>query len=237
MCFRCKLWHDILEKTNKEPGEYELFLKTHTDKNGTCTSDAVGVLMEKYIEECQKQNVDPNQASIYTWAKAVGVRKNGIIGVPHIKASDIIPIERSRKRRRRRENDESGASTDGRSLHMADEFVIQAVDQTVAYARAHLNEFGLAPEQVRMLEKSVSVAEGDGELPPDHPLSMGTMPELVQVMVSVLADIQACQKHDGNNGNGKSVMHEDDCSSFDRDILHSPHSPHLDRHGSRHTTD
>ncbi|KAK1385176.1 hypothetical protein POM88_022911 [Heracleum sosnowskyi] len=146
-------------------------------------------------------------------------------------------IERSHKRRRRREDDESGASTDGRSLHMADEFVIQEVDQTVAYARAHPNDFGLAPEQVRMLEKSVSVAEGDGELPPDHPLSMGTMTELVQVMVSVLADIQACQKHDGNNCHGKSVMREDDFSSFDRDILHSPHSPHLDRHGSRHTTD
>ncbi|KAK1368001.1 hypothetical protein POM88_034093 [Heracleum sosnowskyi] len=115
-------------------------------------------------------------------------------------------IERSRKRRRRREDDESGASTDGRSLHMADEFVIQAVDQTVAYARAHANEFRLAPEQVCMLEKSVSVAEGNGELPADHPMSMGTMTELVQVMVSVLADIQACQKHDGNNGNGKSVM-------------------------------
>ncbi|KAK1367997.1 hypothetical protein POM88_034089 [Heracleum sosnowskyi] len=139
-----------------------------------------------------------------------------------------ISIERSRKRRRRREDDESGASTDGRSLHMADEFVIQAVDQTVAYARAHPNEFGLAPEQVCMLEKSVSVAEGNGELPADHPMSMGTMTELVQVMVSVLADIQACQKHDGNNGNGKSVMREGDYSIFDRDILHSPHSPHLD---------
>ncbi|KAK1404378.1 hypothetical protein POM88_003983 [Heracleum sosnowskyi] len=169
---------------------------------------------EQYIEVCQKQNVDPNQASIYTWAKAVGVQKNGIIGVPRTKAYDIIPIERSRKRHRRREDDESGASTDGRSLHMADEFVIQAVDQTVAYARAHPNEFGLAPEQVRMLEKSVSVAEGDGELPPDHPLSMGTMTELVQVMVSVLADIQARQKPDGNNGNGKSIMREDDCSRY-----------------------
>ncbi|KAK1380395.1 hypothetical protein POM88_027139 [Heracleum sosnowskyi] len=113
-------------------------------------------------------------------------------------------------------------------IFVADEFVIQAVDQTVAYARAHPNEFGLAPEQVRMLENSVSVAEGDGELPADHPLSMGTMTELVQVMVSVLANIQACQKHDGNNGNGKSVMREGDYSSFDRDILHSPHSPHLD---------
>ncbi|KAK1367993.1 hypothetical protein POM88_034085 [Heracleum sosnowskyi] len=145
-------------------------------------------------------------------------------------ASVVIsaPIERSRKRRRRCEDDESGASTDGRSLHMADEFVIQAVDQTVAYARAHPNEFGLAPEQVCMLEKSVSVAEGNGELPADHPMSKGTMTELVQVMVSVLADIQACQKHDGNNGNGKSVMREGDYSSFDRDILHSPHSPHLD---------
>lgn len=102
-------------------------------------------------------------------------------------------IERSRKRHRRREDDESVGSTNGRSVihHIADDFVIQTVDQTVGYAHAHPEEFGLAPEQVDMLAKSVSVAEGEGELPLDHPLSMSTMTKLVQVMVSVLTDIQA----------------------------------------------
>lgn len=183
---------------------------------------------------CQMQNVDPNDAPIHIWAKAVGVQKNSIIGVPRTKASDIIPIKRSRKRRRRYEDDESGVSTNGRSHHMADEFLIQTVDQTVAYARAHPEDFQLAPEQVLMLEKSVSV-EGDGELPSDHPLSMGTMTELVRVMVSVLTDIQARKKSDSIKGNGKdkSVMHEDG-SSFDRDdTLRLPHSPQTDQ---RHTS-
>ncbi|KAK1380257.1 hypothetical protein POM88_027001 [Heracleum sosnowskyi] len=192
-------------------------------------------LKEQYVELCRKQNVDPNNAPIYTWAEAVGVRKNSIIGVPRTKASDVIPIKRSRKRRRRCGDDESGASTNGRSLHMADAFVIQTMDQTVAYARAHPEDFNLAPEQVLMLEKSVCVAEGDGQLPSGHPLSMGTMTEFVRVMVSVLTDIQACQEPDNNMGKGKFVMREDG-SSFDMDdVHHLRQSPPPDQHENRCT--
>ncbi|KAK1352423.1 hypothetical protein POM88_053362 [Heracleum sosnowskyi] len=204
---------DILKETGEEPGEYHLFLKMNTDKNGVCASGEVGVMMERYIQLCEKENVDPNNAPIQTWAKAVGVRKNSIVGVPRTKASDIIPIERSRKRRRRRKDEESGASTNGRPsvLHMADDFLIHVVDQTVAYASAHPEEFGLAPEQVSMFTKSVSMAEGEGELPSNHPLSMRTMTELVQ-------------------GKGKSVLRDDDCpGSDDDDIRHPPHSPLADQ--------
>ncbi|KAK1353438.1 hypothetical protein POM88_052573 [Heracleum sosnowskyi] len=227
-----KKFFDILKETGEEPGEYHLFLKMNTDKNGVCASGEVGVMMERYIQLCEKENVDPNNAPIQTWAKAVGVRKNSIVGVPRTKASDIIPIERSRKRRRRRKDEESGASTNGRPsvLHMADDFLIHAVDQTVAYASAHPEEFGLAPEQVSMFTKSVSMAEGEGELPSNHPLSMRTMTELVQVMLSVLTDIQACQQPDKNNGKGKSVLRDDDCpGSDDDDIRHPPHSPLADQ--------
>ncbi|KAK1368545.1 hypothetical protein POM88_034637 [Heracleum sosnowskyi] len=187
---------------------------------------SVGVLVERYVELCEKEKVDPNNAPISIWAKAVGVQKNSIIGVPRTKACDIIPIERSCKRRRRHNDDESGASTNGRPYHMSDDCVIQAVDQTVAYARMHPEEFGLAPEQVLTLEKSVSATEGDDELPANHPLGMGTMTELVRVMVTVLTDIQERREPNNNNGKGKHVMHEDDLSSSDGDdVRHPSHSP------------
>ncbi|KAK1385085.1 hypothetical protein POM88_022820 [Heracleum sosnowskyi] len=177
---------------------------------------------------CEKEKVDPNNAPISIWAKVVRVRKNNIIGVPRTKASDIIPIERSHKRRRRHDDDESGASTNGRPYHMSDDCVIQVVDQTVAYARRHPEEFGLAPEQVLTLEKSVSATEGDDELPVNHPLGMGTMTELVRVMVTVLTDIQARQEPNNNNGKSKYVMRdmrEGDLSSDGDDVRHSSHSP------------
>ncbi|KAK1364468.1 hypothetical protein POM88_040029 [Heracleum sosnowskyi] len=181
---------------------------------------------ERYVELCEKEKVDPNNASISIWAKVVGVQKNSIIGVPRTKASDIIPIERSRKKRRRHNDDESCASTNGRLYHMSDDCVIQAVDQTVAYARRHPEDFGLTPEQVLTLEKSVSVTEGDDELPANHPLGMGTMTELVRVMVMVLTDIQARQEPNNKNGKGKYVMCEDDLSSSDGDdVCHPSHSP------------
>ncbi|KAK1388317.1 hypothetical protein POM88_016495 [Heracleum sosnowskyi] len=134
----------------------------------------------------------------------------------------FLAIERSRKRRQRRDDDESGSSTNGRPYHIADNSVIQTVDQTIAYAHRHPEEFNLAPEQVLMLEKSVSVMEGDGDLPSDYPLSMGTMTELVRVMVSVLTDIQARHKLDTTNGNGKFILRDDDCSSSDEDNIRYP---------------
>ncbi|KAK1386606.1 hypothetical protein POM88_014784 [Heracleum sosnowskyi] len=144
----------------------------YIDKNGIYTSEAVGVLVERYVELCEKEKVDPNNAPISIWAKAVGVQKNSIIGVPRTKASDIIPIERSCKRRRRHNDDESGASTNGRPYHMSDDCVIQAVDQTVAYARRHPEEFGLAPEQGKgkhvMREDDLSSSDGDDVRHPSH---------------------------------------------------------------------
>ncbi|KAK1373176.1 hypothetical protein POM88_029369 [Heracleum sosnowskyi] len=181
-----------------------------------------------YVELCEKEKVDPNNAAISMWVKVVRVRKNNIIGVPRMKDFDIIiiPIERSRKRRRRHDDDESSASTNGRPYHMSDDCVIQVMDQTVAYARRHPEEFGLAPEQVLTLEKSVSATDGDDELSVNYPLGMGTMTELVRVMVMVLTNIQARQEPNNNNGKSKYVMREDDCSSSDGDdVRHSSHSP------------
>lgn len=64
-----------------------------------------------------------------------------------------------------------------------DDLVMQAVDRTVAYARAHPDQFDLVPDQVKMLAQPVE--EGASDLPSDHPLTMATMRELLQVMVSV----------------------------------------------------
>lgn len=65
----------------------------HTKKDSNeLTSEAVRAIVDKYLALCNTQNIDPNQASIDTWAKAVGVRKNSIIGVPRMRASDLIRI-------------------------------------------------------------------------------------------------------------------------------------------------
>lgn len=71
---------------------------------------------------------------------------------------------------------------------MADDLVLQAVNRIAAYASAHPEQFSLTPQQVRTLVDSV--VDGVSELPEDHPLTMRTMRELVQVMVSV-CDISA----------------------------------------------
>ncbi|KAK1372819.1 hypothetical protein POM88_029012 [Heracleum sosnowskyi] len=105
-----------------------------------------------------------------------------------IKKKTALPPTSGKGRRRRSINDESSAST-GRSVieHIVDQLVMQAMDRTVAFSRAHPDQFDLALEQVNMLAQSV--AEGASDLPSDHPLTMTTTRELVQVMESVLGDI------------------------------------------------
>ncbi|KAK1353453.1 hypothetical protein POM88_052588 [Heracleum sosnowskyi] len=107
-----------------------------------------------------------------------------------------LPPTSGKRRRRRSVNDESGAST-GKSVieHIADQLSMQAVDCTVAFARAHPDQFDLAPEQVNMLAQFLG--EGVSDLPSDHPLTMATMRELLQ---------------------GKSIAHEDEHrSDYDDD--------------------
>lgn len=88
---------------------------------------------------------------------------------------------------------------EGRSVidYLADDHVLQAVDRTVAYASAYPDQFNLRPEHVRTLVESV--VDGVTDLPPDHPLSMRTMRELVRVMVSVLAEINAQPRPSGED--------------------------------------
>ncbi|KAK1388920.1 hypothetical protein POM88_017098 [Heracleum sosnowskyi] len=131
-------------------------------------------------------------------------------------SENALPLTSGKRRRRRSVNDESGAST-GRSVieHIADQLVMQAVDRTVAFARAHPDQFDLAPEQVNMLVQSM--AEGVSNLPSDHPLTMTTMRELVQVMVSVLGDVYGSTRPPNNCNKGKSIAREDEHRSDDDD--------------------
>ncbi|KAK1395747.1 hypothetical protein POM88_005610 [Heracleum sosnowskyi] len=226
---------DIRDKTGNEPKLYDLFLRWHTkDKeNKEFTSQAVRIIVEQYLAKCREQNVDPSEAPIDTWVEVVGVRKNVIIGLPRTSAYEVIPLPPTsgKKRRRRSVDDESGAST-GRSVieHIADDLVMQAVDRTVAFARAHPHEFDLAPEQVNMLAQSV--AEGASDLPSDHPLTMATMRELVQVMVSVLGDVYGSNRPTSNCKKGKSIARQDEHRSDDDDGGQSPR-PGRSRSGDR----
>ncbi|KAK1354430.1 hypothetical protein POM88_047686 [Heracleum sosnowskyi] len=227
--FQRRAW-DIRDKTGIEPKLYDIFLRWHTkDKeNKEFTSQAVRIIVEQYLAKCREHNVDPSEAPIDTWVEVVGVRKNAIIGLPRTSASEVIPLPPTsgKKRCRRSVDDESGAST-GRSViqHIADDLVMQTVDRTIAFARAHPQEFDLAPEQVNMLAQSV--AEGASDLPSDHPLTMATMRELVQVMVSVLGDVyeSSCKK-------GKSIARQDEHRSDDDDGGQSPR-PGRSRSGDR----
>ncbi|KAK1385776.1 hypothetical protein POM88_023511 [Heracleum sosnowskyi] len=232
--FQRRAW-DIRDKTGNEPKLYDLFLRWHTkDKeNKEFTSQAVRIIVEQYLAKCKEQNVDPSEAPIDTWVEVVGVRKNAIIGLPRTSAYEVIPLPPTsgKKRRRRSVDDESGAST-GRSViqHIADDLVMQAVDRTVAFARAHPHEFDLAPEQVNMLAQSV--AEGASDLPSDHPLTMATMRELVQVMVSVLGDVYGSNRPTSNCKKGKSIARQDEHRSDDDDGGQSPR-PGRSRSGDR----
>ncbi|KAK1361446.1 hypothetical protein POM88_045920 [Heracleum sosnowskyi] len=213
--FQRRAW-DIKDKTGKEPTLYDLFIRLHTkDKdNKEFTSEAVRIIVEKYLAKCGEHNEDPLAAPIDTWVEVVGVRKNTIIGLPRTSASELIPLPPTagKRRRRRSIDDESGAST-GRSVieRIADGLVMQAVDRTVAFARANPDQFDLAPEQVNMLAQTV--AEGVADLPSDHPLTMTTMRELVQVMVSVLGDVYGNSCPTSNCNKGKSIAREDEHGS------------------------
>ncbi|KAK1379833.1 hypothetical protein POM88_026577 [Heracleum sosnowskyi] len=170
--FQRRAW-DIRDKTGEVPTLYELFIRLHTkDKdNKEFTSEAVRIIVEKFLAKCVEHNEDPHAAAIDTWVEAVGVRKNAIIGLPRRSASELI-----------------GASTSRPVIeHISDGLVMQAVDRTVAFSHAHPDQFDLTPEQVNMLAQSVT--KGVSDLPPDHPLTMTTMRNLVQVMVSVLGDV------------------------------------------------
>ncbi|KAK1363275.1 hypothetical protein POM88_038836 [Heracleum sosnowskyi] len=228
----CRAW-DIKDKTGKEPTLYELFIRLHTkDKdNKEFTSEAVRLIVEKFLAKCGEHNEDPFAVPIDTWVEVVGVRKNAIIGLPRTSASELIalPPTSGKRRRRRFVDDESGASTDRSVIeHIADGLVMQVVDRTVAFARAHPDQFDLAPEQVNMLAQSV--AEGVSDLPPDHPLTMATMRELVQVMVSVLGDVYGDNHSTSNCNRGKSIAREDEHGSDD-DEGQSP--PGRSRSGDR----
>lgn len=192
--------------------------------------------MEQYLAKCGERNEDPMEAPIDTWVEVVGVRKNAIIGIPRTSASEIIPLPpTSGKRRRRRSvEDESGASTSrSPTEHIADHLVIQAVDRTVAFARAHPDQFDLAPEQVNMLAQSV-VTDGVNDLPSDHPLTMSTMRELVQAMVSVLGDVNESNRPPSHCNKGKSIVREDEPStSDDNDDGGQTAPPRRTRNGKR----
>ncbi|KAK1355411.1 hypothetical protein POM88_048667 [Heracleum sosnowskyi] len=70
---------------------------------------------------------------------------------------------------------------------------------------------------------SESVVDEVSDLPPDNPLIMRTMRELVQVMVTVLADIKA-RPRPNSKDKGKMIALQDAHSSSDSDD-HEPRAP------------
>lgn len=175
---------DFVKKNNKEPEPIELFKDTHTLRTrnpGVVISGEAQAIMDRYMRICAEKGIDHRKTQMQAWVEAVeGPNKNRIVGFPRIRASEVLGTQ-TRPSRRIGEGG-SGPST---FEHIRDD--LRAVDQTVARAREHPEEFALSAAEVRLLARDL--LDGEAQLPPNHPHMEQTQRELIRVIIEVLNDM------------------------------------------------
>lgn len=79
---------------------------------------------------------------------------------------------------------------------------MRVVDETLAHARSHPQDYQLTADQIQLLAQDF--VDGESHLPADHPITQQLQNQIIQVMVNVLNHF--VQDAGSRQSKGKHIM-------------------------------